>query len=33
MTLDKKPAGVCAWVAQKRLTPLRETIEYLVDRC
>jgi hypothetical protein len=33
MTLDKKPAGVCAWVAQKRSTPLRETIEYLVDRC
>jgi hypothetical protein len=24
---------VCAWVAQKRSTPLRETIEYLVDRC
>jgi hypothetical protein len=33
MTLDKEPAGVCAWVAQKRSTPLRETIEYLVDRC
>jgi hypothetical protein len=33
MTLDKKPAGVCAWVALKRSTPLRETIEYLVDRC
>ena len=33
MTLDKKRAGVCAWVAQKRSTPLRETIEYLVDRC
>jgi hypothetical protein len=33
MTLDKKPAGVCAWVAQKRSTPLRETIEYLVESC
>jgi hypothetical protein len=33
MTLDRQPAGVCAWVAQKRSTPLRETIEYLVDRC
>jgi len=33
MTLDQKSAGVCAWVAQRRATPLRETIEYLVDRC